>query len=169
MNETKIIDLTEETKQEEKTVVNNKINDKQKKIIIYLFIIALIIIAIGLYFLLKKEEEKNVTDTDKVINYVEKLGRNFYEDYYYQQLEMMYQTEESNDIKGFLANFEQTGIPVTLNKVIELHFKTKESINQELSKYDCDFEETKFVIYPKDPYEKNSYKIEPHVVCKNIK
>lgn len=164
MNKDKRIDLTEETKKEEKPVKENKINDKQKKIIIYLIIITLIIITIGLCFLLKKPEKHEKT-TDKATGYIEDLGKDFYKDYYYGQMETIHQ----KDIKTFLMNFEETGIPVTLNQVIELHFKTKEEIDKELSEYDCDYEETKFTIYPKDPYDNNSYKIEPHVVCKNIK
>lgn len=165
MNKDKRIDLTEETKKEEKSVKENKINDKQKKIIIYLIIITLIIIAIGLYFLLSKEEEKNETPEDKVTSYVEKLGKDFYKEYYYEQMKTIHQ----DDVKTFLNNFGETGIPVTLNLVIDLHFKTKEEIDKKLSEYDCDYEKTKFTIYPKEPYDNNTYKIEPHMSCKNIK
>lgn len=166
MNEAKVIDLTEETKVEETPKKETKNIDKK---IIYLIIVVLIIVTIGLYFLLKKEEGKNETQSDRAINYVEKLGKDFYEDYYYEQIETIHQNDESTDIKSFLTNFEENGISVTLNKVIELHFKTKETIDKELSKYDCNYDETKFIIFPKDPYEKNSYKIEAHLSCKNLK
>ena len=53
--------------------------------------------------------------------------------------------------------------------MISIEAAIKEAIDKELSKYDCNYDETKFIIFPKDPYEKNSYKIEAHLSCKNLK
>lgn len=150
---------------------NGKSLNKKKEIYIYIGTIGIvfIVLAIMISFITSKTN-KPKSESEKVINYIESLGKDFYETYYYPQLSKL---KENNMIEGsieeYLHNFEKTGIPVSLNRIMELHVKTEESIDKELEKFDCNYDETKFVIYPQSPYDKNSYKITPYIVCNNLK
>ena len=112
--------------------------------------------------------ESKKTDSENISQYIEKLGKEFYENYYYPQLKDLQANHMIEDRTTFLKNFETTGIPVTLNRVIELRFKTEKEINRYLRNYQCDFKTTGFTVYPKSPYEKKSYQLEPHIVCQNL-
>lgn len=145
-----------------------KVTEKQKKMVIYITIFVLTIIVIGGYFLAKVYLGDRKTDSEKVIEYMEELGRDFYENYYYSQLDSLKGNLMIEDTTSFLKNFEQEGISVPLTRVIELHFRTEKAINKQIGKYKCDFSQTKFIIYPQSPYEKKSYKLEPHIMCNNL-
>lgn len=159
----------EEKIKKEKVRKEKKLTDRQKKLIIYAIIVILIIGVILLFFVSEKSQEKEKSDTEKAIEYVRELGKDFYEDYYYEQLSDLKENEMIEDIPTFLANFKETGISVSLNVVIQNHFRTKEAIKKEIGEYNCDFDDTKVMIYPSDPYEKTSYKIAPILNCKNLK
>jgi len=148
---------------------NQKIFYKpSKKIVIYVFVVGILILAIGIYFLSKGLLNKRQSDQKRVTHYIEELGKSFYEDYYYSQLNDMKNNQLIENIPAFLKNFESQGIPVSLNQLIELHFKTKEEIDKVLKNYHCSFEETGFQIYPKSPYQKSSYNLEFHIACENL-
>lgn len=157
----------EETQKNEKKNLERSI-ERKKKIILYILIILLTVIVICFYFLTSKYMENKKPDSENVIEYMEKLGKEFYESYYYPQLGELKKNDMIEDIPIFLKNFTDTGISVSLKKVIDLHFRTEESINKTLEKYKCDFSKTQFIIYPQEPYEKKSYKIEPQIVCEKI-
>lgn len=153
----------------EKEKKNREISlEKKKKKIIYISILILTITVICLYFLTNKYVENKKTDSENVIEYMEKLGKDFYESYYYPQLSELKENGMIEDIPSFLKNFTESGISVSLNKLIDLHFQTEDAINKKISKYKCDFSKTRFVIYPKEPYEKKAYKLEPQIVCEKL-
>ncbi|MBE6147426.1 MAG: hypothetical protein E7168_03735 [Firmicutes bacterium] len=91
-------------------------------------------------------------------NYLEKTGRSFYEDYYYQQLD-----ELNINLAEFLSNFEKTGISIDLNIMIEKSFKTSKEIEKKLE--NCDLKKTKIIIYPQVPYGKKDYDFELRITC----
>ncbi len=142
-------------------------NQKKKKMI-YLSIIIVLIMVILIYFVSKAFLEARKTNQERVTEYIEKLAKDFYEDYYYPQLNDMKENELIEDIPTFLSNFEQRGIPISLNQLIEVHYKTESEINKVLKNYQCSFEETGFQIYPQSPYQKDSYKLDLHIVCENL-
>lgn len=165
------LNIVTETKDRKEQLINSHkvtFNNQQKKKIIYLSIIILLILIIAIYFISKELIERNKTDRERVTSYVEDLAKDFYEDYYYPQLSDMKKNQLIEDIPMFLSNFEHQGIPVSLNNLIETHYKTEEEINKVLKEYQCSFEETGFQIYPLSPYHKNSYKIDLHIVCDNL-
>ncbi len=159
----------EAEKKEKPKKEKKELTDKQKKLIVYAIIGILVIGVIVLYFASKKAQENEKTDTEKAIEYVRELGKDFYETYYYPQLAELKENEMIEDIPTFLANFTDTGISVSLNVVTQNHFRTEEAINKEIGDYKCDFDDTKVIIYPVEPYEKTSYKIAPMLSCKNLK
>ena len=145
----------------------NLIRNHKRKIIYITFLI-LIILLFSLPFIYHNYMESKKTDSENISQYIEKLGKEFYENYYYPQLKDLQANHMIEDRTTFLKNFETTGIPVTLNRVIELRFKTEKEINRYLRNYQCDFKTTGFTVYPKCPYEKKSYQLEPHIVCQNL-
>lgn len=151
---------------------NRKIfTNKIKEMFIYIGIVIIVFIIFSVVIIfMKNGTNKPKSESEQVIKYMTNLGKDFYETYYYPQLSKL---KENNMIEGsieeYLYNFEKTGISVSLNKVIELQFKTEEAIDKELKKFDCDYDKTKFLIYPQSPYEKKSHKITPYIVCNNLK
>ena len=141
---------------------------EKKKEIICITVLILILLGFSLPFLIHSYMEGKKTTLENVTEYIEKLGKEFYEDYYYLQLKDLKTNHMIEDTPSFLENFVTNGIPVTLNQILELYFKTEKEINKYLKKYQCDFETTGFIIYPESPYEKNSYHLEPHIACKNL-
>ena len=80
---------------------NQKIFYKpSKKIVIYVFVVGILILAIGIYFLSKGLLNKRQSDQKRVTHYIEELGKSFYEDYYYSQLNDMKNNQRSQTGKG---------------------------------------------------------------------
>lgn len=164
----KVIDFTETTKKAPKKK-KKELTDKQKKIIVYAIIVLLILSVIGLYFLSDYYNEIRKTDSERMIEYMENLGKDFYEDYYFDQLGELKKQNMIQDVTSFLANLEKDGISVSLDLVIDQQFRNREEIKKEIGKYDCDYSATKVVIYPQEPYNKKAYEVKAHVTCNNLK
>lgn len=164
----KVIDFTETTKKAPKKK-KKELNEKQKKILVYAIIVLLILSVIGLYFFLNYYNENKKTDSERMIEYMENLGKDFYENYYFDQIGELEKQNMIQDATSFLANLENNGISVSLDLVIEQQFRNREEIKKEIKKYDCDYSATKVVIYPQDPYTKKAYKLEAHVTCNKLK
>jgi len=143
------------------------ITEKKKNVLFTVFLF-LILCLFGIPFFIHYSTESKKNASENVEEYIEKLGKEFYEDYYYLQLEDLIENQMIEDTPTFLENFVTTGIPVTLNQILELHFKTEKELRKSLEKYQCDYETTGFIIYPEHPYEKKSYRIEPQIACKNL-
>jgi len=146
--------------------IKSFMGNKKQNICIIVFVLLLLVLSLP--FIIHSYMENKKSDLESVTEYIEKLGKKFYEDYYYLQLSELKENNMIEDSSNFLENFVINGIPVTLNQVIELHFKTEKELNKFLKKYQCDFETTGFTIYPEAPYEKKSYRLEPHVSCSNL-
>ena len=94
---------------------------------------------------------------------LEKLGKSFYEDYYYPS-----QAKSQKDVKNFVKRFEKTGIKVNLaniSKFSKIDKKLVESMVNNKTKKKCDAEKSVVTIFPKKPYGKADYKIEVKLEC----
>ena len=94
---------------------------------------------------------------------LEKLGKSFYEDYYYPS-----QAKSQKDVKDFVKRFEKTGIKVNLeniSKFSKIDKKLVDSMVNNKTKKKCDGEKSVVTIYPKKPYGKTDYKIEVNLEC----
>lgn len=118
-------------------------------------IIALIILAI---FAFKNFNKVNLDKS--LIN----MGKDFYENFYYNQI-----GKDDSEKKVFLQKYESIGIKVSLDNLERYDSgKNKEEVakfkNEKTGK-ECDKTNTMVVIYPQDPYEKTSYRIESILSC----
>lgn len=105
----------------------------------------------------KKSNEKELTTN------VGKMGKIFYEEFYYPQME---NTQE--DVKSFMAKFEKAGIKVNLanlSKLSKVDKKLVESMVNSKTKEKCNEEKTSVRIIPKSPYGKTDYEIEVTLDC----
>lgn len=140
-------------------------NINNKKIILWagLILITILLIA-GLTVLTKDKATYTKNEQERLSNYIEKKSKNFYENIYYPQL-----SDIVDEVDTFLQNFEEEGIPLSINVLIEQNVITEEEAQKEMKNKDnntqCDFNNTKAVIYPKNPYKKDSYKLEIRLDC----
>lgn len=120
-----------------------------------ILIIAIILIII---FSSKKSEE------DKLNDMLKELGVNFYENFYYDQV-----GTNDTERKEFVKKYETIGIKVNLDNLSRLNSDESKKMVAKFvnskTKKECDKSNTRVIIYPKTPYEKDSYDIKTELVC----
>ena len=131
---------------------------------IALGVIAAAVVGCGVFFLiclLSSNEGQLKSD-------LERLGRDFYETYYYEQISKAY---EGDKLENFLSKYDSAGIKVNLDNLNR--YPTTTIDNKALiegfinSKTDepCDPTATKVSIYPEKPYGKSDYRLEISLSC----
>lgn len=149
---------------------NNKKNTKvsiNKKVFIRagLFcLVCLVILGLLIFGGIKLFQKINHSTKDELTLYLEEMGKEFYEDFYYEQLGSTLE-EKAN----FLSQYEKIGIKISLDTLSKYKgniFKDKidKFINKD-NNQKCDKGTTKVIIYPKKPYEKTSYKMVTEIEC----
>ena len=120
-----------------------------------ILIIAIILLII---FNSKRSEE------DKLNDMLKELGVNFYENFYYDQV-----GTNDTERKEFVKKYETIGIKVNLDNLSRLNSdESKKMVDKFVNsktKKECDKSNTRVIIYPKTPYEKDSYDIKTELVC----
>ena len=146
--------------------INNKLvlTEKQKKIALYVGIGLLVIIVLILALVLSNFNKKKVTEQERLTNYLENKATNFYQNDYYSQV-----SEITEDMPTFLANFQEEGISMSINVLIDNGVITEDEAKENMKNKDndtkCDYDNTKAVIYPEEPYKKDSYKVRIQLDC----
>lgn len=149
-----------------KIQINNKLvlTEKQKKIALYVGISLLVIIVLILALVLSNFNKKKVTEQERLTNYLENKATNFYQNDYYSQV-----SEITEDMPTFLANFQEEGISMSINVLIDNGVITEDEAKENMKNKDndtkCDYDNTKAVIYPEEPYKKDSYKVRIQLDC----
>lgn len=133
--------------------------DKKKSMILgvgMVVVIAIIIIAIVLLTSNSKEQTLK--------KYMEEMGVSFYEDLYYEQI-----GKNDEERAKFLKNYTDLGIKINLDGLSR--YKTEENkekleafVNPKTNE-ECNKQNSKVVIYPKDPFGKKDYRIEVILEC----
>lgn len=113
-------------------------------------ILIVIIIFINIY------KEKSVSPTTISQN-LETIGQDFYENHYYSDMD--------DEQKKLLTEFKDQGIVIDLTN-LEVITTLNEELKNNLIKNECNFDETKIVIYPKEPYGKKDYNLKIELSCK---
>lgn len=123
---------------------------------------ALLVVAVVIVLVLLLGKEKS--NEEELKKNLEKLGSQFYTEFYYPA-----QERSQKDVASFIAQFEKTGIKVNLENIAKVSKVDKDLINSMVnSKTDkeCDKAETYVVIKPTKPYGKNDFKVsEVKLVC----
>ncbi len=105
----------------------------------------------------KKDYKKELTDN------LEKLGRTFYEEFYYP-----HQIENNEDIASFLVKFKESGVKANLENISKISVVDKalvDSMVNNETKEKCDFKNSSVTFYPKEPYGKTDYEVKVELEC----
>lgn len=133
------------------------------------FIVATIICIIALILLILSGTKiiKAITFSkkDQLTIYLEDMGKDFYETFYYEQL-----GTTSKEREDFLNQYKDIGIKVSLETLSRYqgskNIKIAEKFVDAKTKKACDRDSTKVIIYPKSPYKRDTYKLETVLDCK---
>lgn len=133
--------------------------NKKKRIIILLGIIIIVglIIILNIDFKNDKSTDGGWSNPVKVVKTIDDLliekGNKFYENYY-------------NGISDpdSLNSFSEVGINVSLNQ-IDMVVTLEDNIKQLLNNKMCDYEKSKLVFYPEEPFGIKNYKIKVELNC----
>lgn len=121
-------------------------------------ILLVLIITLSLFMIKKDNQEEELTTILK------ELGSEFYEEFYYDKV-----GNNLEERRNFLEKYKDIGIKINLDNLSRYNSeKNKEKIEQFVNKktnQECDKENTMVIIYPNDPYEKDSYKEEIKLIC----
>ncbi len=128
-------------------------NNSNKNLLIIIGIVVALII-IGLSINSYKEKKSSPTTISQNL---ETVGQDFYENYYYSDMD--------DEQKTLLAEFKDQGIVVNITN-LETITSLNENLKNNLIKKECDFDETKIVIYPEEPYGKKDYNLKIELSCK---
>lgn len=110
-------------------------------------------------FIIKKDNQK-----EELTTILKELGSEFYEEFYYDKV-----GNNLEERKNFLEKYKDIGIKINLDNLSRYNTEqNKEKIEQFVNKktnQECDKESTMVIIYPNEPYEKNSYTEEIKLIC----
>ncbi len=131
-------------------------------------LVVVVIVIVGVTLLFGKSHalpnQKEVLE-----NRLKELAKEFYEVHYYPNLVSSTTKKPMTDEekKEFAQKFKDTGITLDLSGLARLYGEQKDSILEEFKNGDkaCNYDNTKVVIYPKDPYAINSYEIDVKLDC----
>ena len=131
--------------------------DKKKIGIIAGVAIVVIALVVGIILFLNRSNEKTLTAN------LNKLGKQFYEEFYYPS-----QEKSQEDVKAFVKKFEKTGIKVNLENIAKVSKVDQDLVKAMVNsrtKKECDKTASYVIIYPEKPYGKSNYKIEVNLEC----
>lgn len=130
-----------------------------KKKIAIIVAAVVIVVAVVVFVLVK-----GGSNEDKLKSSLTDMGRDFYENFYYEQV-----GKSSEERTNLLSKFTTVGIKIDLENLERYDsgkFATdiKAFVNNK-TKEKCNKTNTKVVIYPKSPYGKTDYTVEAQLDC----
>ena len=150
--------------------------DKKKIIIISIAaVIAVAAIVVGIIFAVKANKKVESNETQLKEN-LEKLGRQFYEEFYYPHQVSYIETSNSKLKKGatkitlesHFSKLSTSGIVVDLENISKYSKINKElvdSMTNAKTNEKCDVKNTKINVKPTKPYGNKDYTIEVTLAC----
>ena len=135
----------------------------RKKLLVEIIIIVLFLSVVG-YLIGLSYYEKPATEKE-LNNYLEKMGKDFYTTFYYKEVT---NKKTKKEYQEYLKKFETIGIKVSLRNLSMYNNGENDTMIKRFkneSKEECDKDNTKVIIYPKYPYEKNNYEIKTVLKC----
>lgn len=133
------------------------LKNKKNLLVIGGIAVAIIVVLVLVFTVFGGNKEKEMSQ-ETLENKLEKLGARFYEENYYAGVKAEGKTE-------MLANFVDSGIKVDITS-IGLLVKIDEDVKNQLDKDECNYDETKVIIYPKQPFGAKDYTIKLELSCK---
>lgn len=141
--------------------------DKNKRILTYIItVIILFILIFGVVFYLK-ENQKNTEA--KLENEFKDIISQVYVDIYEKKLE----EETSEEVISFFKTYSFLGLTIDL-EIINSNEEYKNKYSEELKNFNnkagkCDEKETKAIVFPVEPFDKNDFNIEVNLSCDKVK
>ena len=135
----------------------------KKNIIIIASVIIVVVAAVILCVCLKGNKKGEKDNKAELTANLEKLGKAFYEDFYYVRNE-----EAQENMVEFIKGFEKTGISVDLENISKVATVDKELVDSMVNsktKKKCDVKETRVTFFPKAPYGKTDYEMKVELSC----
>lgn len=126
--------------------------------------IIILVIIVGIIILVNVIGNKPLSQEEKLEELFTTMSVEYYEDHYYNLVGTTQEERES-----FLKKFKSTGIQFSLDSLSRYNAEVnkkriEEFVNLETNEK-CDIYETTAVVYPKEPYEKDSYEIKVKLDC----
>lgn len=125
----------------------------------YIYIIIMIVLLIGIFFFLLKNNQET-----KLTNILKNMGISFYEDFYYEKSGIEIEAKVE-----YLSAYKDTGIKINLDNLSkynsEENAKKLKNFWNRKTKESCSLEDTKVIIYPREPYGKTDYEIKTILDC----
>jgi hypothetical protein len=138
-------------------------NRKKSISIICGIVAAIVVMVIVILFATGILGNKNKKVEKQLTARLEELGRNFYEDFYYNQV-----GKDDEARKEFVKGYSQNGIKINLDNLARSNTTKQESILNEFKNASgeaCNSSNTKVAIYPKEPYGVKDYEIKVTLDC----
>ena len=135
--------------------IKDTILKDKKNLYILIGIVVVAVILIILIFSLGGR--KNIMSEATLEQKLEEVGKDFYENKYYSSLD--------DEQKKNLANFSENGIRIDITN-LEVISPLDEDVKKQLEKDNCDLDNTKLVIIPKEPYGVKDYDLKIELSCK---
>lgn len=132
------------------------LKNKRNLMIIGGIAVAIIVIILLIFFVFSGNKEKEMSP-ETLENKLEKVGTDFYEKYYYSNLKAENKLDQ-------LANFKDSGIKIDITN-LELLITIDQAVKDQLENDKCDLDQTKIIIYPKEPYGEKDYIMELELSC----
>ena len=134
-----------------------------KKNLIVVLIILLVVI-IGIIILINIINNKSSNQEKELENLFKTMSVEYYKDFYYDKIG---NTKEERE--AFLKKYKTTGIQVNLDSLSRYNSeinteRIKKFVNEETNEK-CDLKNSISILYPKEPYKKDSYEIEIKLDC----
>ncbi len=128
------------------------------KIIIGIVAIAVVVLIIVLcIFLLKNQKkEENIQKTSELEEKITTLASNFYETKYHSGL--------AEEKIPQLSTFQEIGIKFSLSDMVSI-LPMSEDVKELFESKKCNYDNSKVIIYPKDPYQAKDYEIKIELSC----
>lgn len=126
--------------------------------VVLALIIAIVLLIIFNPFLNENEKIKKQLEAR-----LEELGRDYYENYFYDQF-----GKDEQSKKEFVKGYAQHGIKIDLENLARRYTKESSNIIAEFKNASgeaCDTKNSKVSIYPKEPYTNKDYEIEVSLEC----
>ena len=137
---------------------------KKKKVGKIIAIFFLIILVLSLGYLVYSYLNSG-TEEEKIERKLKKMTKSFYEDYYYDLLVESKGSKE--DAITYLKAYKDNGLKISYDS-LKTYYDQKAGMNYtELAS--CDENETKVVVYPKEPYGNKDYTLDYILSCDILK
>lgn len=137
--------------------------NKKNIIIICVSVVIIAVAVVILCFCLGNKKDSKKDNKAELTANLEKLGKSFYEDFYYVRNE-----EAQENMVEFIKGFEKTGISVDLENISKVSTVDKELVDSMVNsktKKKCDVKKSKVTFFPKAPYGKTDYDIKVELSC----